>query len=396
MEISLNIIPHKLTWVCAKYQPGGRVVNSDIVRNIKEYAYVPIQSEIGPIDLASTIHFCKRLEFLLEEGPTIHYCSTRLVEKSNGAYLMGAFLILAMNQTPQQAWEIFQNLPQRFLSYCDSTPGVCSHKCSILHCLQVLYKSIGLNWVKYKTFDVDKYRAIYSIDKGDITWIIPNKLAVFTSPNSDPRDSNGFRNFTPEDYAAIFRIIGIRTVIRLDGENYEPDRFTRNGVRHVDLSFKACTPSMTIIQNFMEIVENSEFAVALHCKSGLGKSPTLAGMYVMKRYDLTADEYIAWARICRPGSILGEQQDFTKHMESQCKSLRRKDDLSRKFHIKILNASNQINNVFTVGTTSDLDMRNSMKRFTKITPQIRRSNGSFSRMVITSRSNKDHHPLFLV
>ena len=79
MEISLNIIPHKLTWVCAKYHPGGRVVNSDIVRNIKKYADLPIKSEIGPIELASTMHFYKRLESLLEEGQTILYWSIRLV-----------------------------------------------------------------------------------------------------------------------------------------------------------------------------------------------------------------------------------------------------------------------------------------------------------------------------
>jgi hypothetical protein len=30
----------------------------------------------------------------------------------------------------------------------------------------------------------------------------------------------------------------------------------------------------------------------------------------MKHYNWTADEAIAWLRICRPGSVIGPQQDF--------------------------------------------------------------------------------------
>ena len=64
---------------------------------------MPLQSETGPLDLASTIHFCNRLESMINEGPTIHFSSSKSVEKSNGAYLMGAFLVMVLKQTPTQA-----------------------------------------------------------------------------------------------------------------------------------------------------------------------------------------------------------------------------------------------------------------------------------------------------
>lgn len=45
----------------------------------------------------------------------------------------------------------------------------------------------------------------------------------------------------------------------------------------------------------------------MHCKAGLGRTGTLIGCYVLNHYRFPADEFIAWCRICRPGTILGPQ-----------------------------------------------------------------------------------------
>uniref|UniRef100_A0A3Q2NSA8 Tyrosine specific protein phosphatases domain-containing protein n=1 Tax=Fundulus heteroclitus TaxID=8078 RepID=A0A3Q2NSA8_FUNHE len=42
--------------------------------------------------------------------------------------------------------------------------------------------------------------------------------------------------------------------------------------------------------------------------SGLGRTGTLIGCYLMKHYRFTAAEAIAWIRICRPGSVIGPQE----------------------------------------------------------------------------------------
>lgn len=323
---------------------------------------MPLHSETGPHDLATTIEFCKTLDKMILDGHTTHYCSVKSIEKSNGAYLMGAFLILSQKKTAQQAWELFQNLPLLFLHYRDAAPGYSSYKCSILHCLQVLQKAALLGWVKYEGFDVEKYRSLYSLETGDITWIVPNKLAVFSCPNSDPRDSEGLMMYTPENYSAIFHQIGVKSIIRLDGFTYDPERFVRNGINFFDLSFRGPLPPMNVISKFIEIVESSEFPLGVHCKAGLGKSPTLVGMYVMKKFDITGEEYIAWARICRPASIIGQQQDFIKQLEGKCKMMKKKDSLYSANYTRDSSFTRTRRNSFK-SSSSALELRNSMKTF---------------------------------
>ncbi len=46
----------------------------------------------------------------------------------------------------------------------------------------------------------------------------------------------------------------------------------------------------------------------MHCKAGLGRTGTLIACYMMKHYQMTAAECIAWLRIVRPGSVIGPQQ----------------------------------------------------------------------------------------
>jgi cell division cycle 14 len=73
------------------------------------------------------------------------------------------------------------------------------------------------------------------------------------------------------------------------------------------------------VNEFLEFSESVAGAVAVHCKAGLGRTGTLIGCYAMKHYNFSADEFIAWARICRPGSVLGPQQQFLAEMEAKCR-----------------------------------------------------------------------------
>lgn len=67
----------------------------------------------------------------------------------------------------------------------------------------------------------------------------------------------------------------------------------------------------------MEIIDSESGAVAVHCKAGLGRTGTLIGLYMMKKYMFTAREVIAWLRVLRPGSVLGQQQQYLCQMEQQ-------------------------------------------------------------------------------
>ena len=56
-------------------------------------------------------------------------------------------------------------------------------------------------------------------------------------------------------------------------------------------------------------------AVAVHCKAGLGRTGTCIGAYIMKHFGFTAAELIGYIRVCRPGSIIGPQQQYMAEIE---------------------------------------------------------------------------------
>ena len=57
------------------------------------------------------------------------------------------------------------------------------------------------------------------------------------------------------------------TIIRLNKKIYDARRFTDAGFDHYDLFFvDGSVPTDSILQRFLEICENAEGAIAVHCK----------------------------------------------------------------------------------------------------------------------------------
>ena len=63
--------------------------------------------------------------------------------------------------------------------------------------------------------------------------------------------------------------------------------------------------------------KNEGRKIAINCKTGLGKVGTMIGYYLIKNFSFTAVESMSWIRLCRPGSIVGHQQDYLVELEKK-------------------------------------------------------------------------------
>ena len=320
---AIEIIPNKLYWISDKSPPKNQN-NSYYFCIDNELVYQPFSSDFGPLNIGMAYKFCVELEKLIKNASyaayrIYHYTSLTPQKRSNAAYLMGVFQILVLRRSAAESWAPFLAAPP-FLDFRDAGYGTCTYKCTILHCLKGLEKAIQLGWFNYLKFNVQEYEFYEKVENGDWNWIIPGKMLAFASPSPAMSDQDGFKMWTPENYCPLFKSIGISAVVRLNNKTYEADRFTSGGLRHHDLYFlDGSVPSENIVKEFLRIAETEPGGLAVHCKAGLGRTGTLIAIYAMKHYDFAPAEFIGWIRLCRPGSVLGPQQQFLIEMEEECR-----------------------------------------------------------------------------
>lgn len=315
---SLEIVQDRLYWAALAAPPEHD--ESRYYFSIDDVlVYEPFSQDFGPLSLAHTVRYCHHLQNCLRSHQVVvHYTSTDPRKRANAAYLICAYQILCLRKSAEEAYSPFRRIDP-FIGFCDATICPCDFECTILDCITGLEYAMRLGWFDWNQFDLTSYEYYERVEQGDLTWIIPGRFLAFASPgNSSPFPNiSGFLK-TPAEVADTLKEANVPTVIRLSKKDYDREEFIRRGIRHVDLFFTdGSCPSDTIISNFFEIAEKDSRAIAIHCKAGLGRTGTLIGLYCMKHYFFPARAFIGWNRICRPGSILGAQQQFLCSMEAE-------------------------------------------------------------------------------
>ncbi|XP_063263686.1 dual specificity protein phosphatase CDC14A isoform X1 [Prinia subflava] len=327
-----EFVKDRLYFATLRTKPKS-TVNTHYFCTDEELIYENFYGDFGPLNLAMLYRYCCKLNkklkyFSLSRKKIVYYTTFDQRKRANAAFLIGAYAVIYLKKTPEEAYRTLvsgSNPP--YLPFRDASFGNCTYNLTILDCLQGVNKAVQHGFFDFKTFDVDEYEHYERVENGDFNWIIPGKFLAFSGPHPKSKLENGYPLHAPEAYFPYFKKHNVTSIIRLNKKIYEAKRFTDAGFEHYDLFFiDGSTPSDSIVQRFLNICENADGAIAVHCKAGLGRTGTLIACYIMKHYKFTHAEAIAWIRICRPGSIIGPQQHFLEEKQAM---LWREGDLIR-------------------------------------------------------------------
>ncbi len=245
----------------------------------------------------------------------VHFCSSDPIRRANSACLALSYLVVAEGLSADEAWQKLAYVRPPFKEFVDASQYTHAFTMTILDVLRGLEMAVGLGWYDFRAFDLESFEHWKKVETGDLTWIIPKKFIAFAGPFDNGLDDDGLPASSPESLHSHFKNAGVTSIVRLNKRQYDASKFTRAGFKHVDLIFNdgSCPPD-NIRDAFLKHAFD-EPTLAVHCKAGLGRTGTLIGLYAMIKHRFPARPFMGWIRTCRPGSILGPQQEYLCEME---------------------------------------------------------------------------------
>ena len=293
--------------------------------------YLPLCDDFGPMNMACVTRFITQLQNELVDFPDDrHFYCVEDGKRSltNAVFLLGCYQLLILDQSVDEISDCFSWMkPEHFEEYRDATFAVPTFRLTLVDCWRALDKAKMLGWVGMPdpdgfcgTLDIREYAHYDQPYEGDLHEVVPGKLIAFVGPTDIGEelylDDAGYRRFSPAFFAGIFEEFGVSAVVRLNEAQYDGRAFADQGMALIDLPFDDCTPPPPpVAEAFLAAVDGAKGLVAVHCKAGLGRTGTLIALYLMRSEGFTAREAMGWLRIMRPGSVIGEQQQYLCDME---------------------------------------------------------------------------------
>lgn len=354
-----------LYWVPRSQCPIGEGVVAFATDDKPQFVYEPFNQgrDFGPLDIARTVMYCRWVEALCNAhagcSALVHVVSDASdKERANSVALCGAYLVLCCGASAEEAYRpfAFEPLPPFVDCRGEAAPGSEiadeeDFRLLALDILQGLQKARDLSWVDCRIFDVEDHSSSLRPERGDMSWLLPGKALALASPWAEPHDQDGLPVCTPALLCPYFLRHGVSLIVQCNNPEreeegdrrrllcYTAQSFRDMGIAHLFLPFEdgGC-PSVDVILRFLAEVEAVSGCFAVHCRSGLGRTATLIGIYAMRHLGFTARSFIGWARSMRPGTVHGSQQQYLVNLEPYVKvgAPRSLADLDQRERLKLL------------------------------------------------------------
>lgn len=268
-----------------------------------EYNY-PLNNEYGPINIYNIFKFADFLnekvnDPRIKNRDLVYYIYNDKAELTNIILLIGCYMIIKLKYNQSKVIFILSHLTHLHNnSYTDCISKFGGYRTSIIDCYKSLHFALNLDLI-----NLDDYINLSEIDGKDMH-IIGNKFIAMSCPSINKNNIKELKNRN------------IKYIIRLNGDTY--DKNSIKPIEVYDLYFKDMTvPSIQLIRKFMTIVNSIDITefIAIHCRAGLGRTGVLICIWLIIKYNFSPQNAIAYIRMIRPGSILGNQGFFLESID---------------------------------------------------------------------------------
>ena len=260
---AVEVIKNRLYYVVFRVVPYERDDISFIDAETP-YQYWPFFLDYGPLSAGNLYRFCTvlgdRLRDPAHAGKRVYvFSGPHMHKRHNAAYMLGAFAVLYLKWSPEDAWRPFESLSPPLASWHDASPTMDTFHLSTLDVLRGIAKAREHRFFDFAAFQLDEYEHYEKVEHGDLNWIVDGRFLAFAGPHD-------YRATTPEGYVSTavddllpyFEKRGVKAVVRLNKKYYNEKRFVARGMRHHDMYYlDGSNPPDHILAQFLSVCEGT-------------------------------------------------------------------------------------------------------------------------------------------